>query len=114
VSIWVNWIAPLVLCEIALQWRKTGPLEAPARCLRTPDPFRVKYRETLNEAVGMVVRDRKDMDEALAILGLPEEDALKFQQLLVRELAALEIFNCARYRLGIKQTQAWIDEGRPR
>ena len=80
----------------------------------SPDPFRVKYRETLNEAVGMVVRDRKDMDEALAILGLPEEDALKFQHLLVRELAALEIFNCARYRLGIKQTQAWIDEGRPR
>ena len=80
----------------------------------SPDPFRVKYRETLNEAVGMVVRDRKDMDEALAILGLPEEDALKFQQLLVRELAALENFNCARYRLGIKQTQAWIDEGRPR
>jgi fido (protein-threonine AMPylation protein) len=80
----------------------------------SPDPFRVQYRETLHEAVGMVVRDRKDMDEALAILGLPEEDALKFQQLLVRELAALEIFNCARYRLGIKQTQAWIDEGRPR
>ena len=80
----------------------------------SPDPFRVKYRETLSEAVGMVVRDRKDMEETLAILGLPAEDALKFQQLLVRELAALEIFNCARYRLGIKQTQAWIDEGRPR
>lgn len=25
-SIWVNWIAPLVLCEITLQWKKTGPV----------------------------------------------------------------------------------------
>jgi hypothetical protein len=30
-SIWINWIAPLVLCEISLQWRKTGPLATPAR-----------------------------------------------------------------------------------
>jgi hypothetical protein len=27
---------------------------------------------------------------------------------------ALSAFNCASYRLGIKETQAWIDEGRPR
>lgn len=79
----------------------------------SPDPFRVKYREALNEAVGLVVRSRKPAAEVLVGLGLPDEDAPKFQLLLALELKALAVFNCARYRLGIKETQAWIDEGRP-
>lgn len=79
----------------------------------SPDPFRVNYREALNEAVCSVVRSRKPVAEALAGLGLPAEDGTKFQELLVLELKALAIFNCARYRLGMKETQAWIDEGRP-
>lgn len=80
----------------------------------SPDPFRIKYREALNEAVGQVVRGRKPVKEALAGLGIRAEDASKFQQLLVHELNALAVFNCARYRLGLKETQAWIEEGRPR
>ena len=79
----------------------------------SPDPFRVKYREALNEAVGMVVRGRKPEGEAFSSLGLPDEDGSKFQQLLGQELNALAAFNCARYRLSSKETQAWIDEGRP-
>jgi Fic family protein len=81
--------------------------------LGAPDPFRVKYREALHEAVGMVVRGRQPMVEALAALGLPDEDAPKLQQLLAQELKVLAVFNCARYRLGMTETQAWIDEGRP-
>lgn len=81
--------------------------------LGSPDPFRVKYREALTEAVGLVVRSRKPAAEALAGLGLPDEDASKFQLLLAQELKALAIFNCARHRLSIRDTQAWIDEGRP-
>jgi hypothetical protein len=61
----------------------------------------------------MVVRGRQSTVEALAALGLPDEDAPKFQQLLAQELGGLAVFNCARYRLGMKETQAWIDEGRP-
>lgn len=79
----------------------------------SPDPFRIKYREALNEAVGLVVIGRKPVTQALAGLGLPDEDASKFQELLARELNALTAFNCARYRLGAHETQAWIDEGRP-
>ncbi|WP_265283160.1 Fic family protein [Verminephrobacter aporrectodeae] len=79
----------------------------------SPDPFRVHYRQALNEAVGLVVRSRRPVAQALAGLGLPADDATKFEQLLAQELKALAIFNCARYRLGIKETQAWIDEGRP-
>lgn len=80
--------------------------------LGSPDPFRVKYREALNEAVGMVVRGRQPMADALVALGLPGEDAPKFHQLLAQELNVLAVFNCARYRLGMNETQAWIDEGR--
>jgi len=80
----------------------------------SPDPFRVRHRQALNEAVGLVVRGRKPVVEALAGLGLADEDASKFQALLAQELNALTAFNCARYRLGSKETQAWIDEGRPR
>ncbi len=80
----------------------------------SPDPFRVKYREALNEAVGQVVRRRASEAVAVSSLGLPEEDGSKFQELLGQELNALAAFNCARYRLGITETPAWIDEGRPR
>lgn len=80
----------------------------------SPDPFRLKYREALSEAVGLVVRGRKSEGEALACLGLPDEDGAKFRQLLRQELNALADFNCARLRLGAGETQAWIDAGRPR
>lgn len=80
--------------------------------LGAPDPFRIKYREALNEAVGMVVRGGQPMLDALVALGLPDEDAPKVGQLLAQELDALAVHNCARYRLGMKETQAWIDEGR--
>jgi Fic family protein len=80
----------------------------------SPNPFRVKYREALNEAVGQIVRRQRSEGEALAGLGLPDEDGAKFQQLLGQELNALAAFNCARYRLGVEETQAWIDKGRPR
>jgi hypothetical protein len=43
-------------------------------------PFRIKYRDALNEAVCMVVRGRQPMTEALAVLGLPDEDAGKFHK----------------------------------
>jgi hypothetical protein len=52
------------------------------------------------------------MADALVALGLSEKDAQKFQQLLAQELNALAVFNCARHRLNMKETQAWIDEGR--
>jgi hypothetical protein len=76
-------------------------------------PDRVKYRLALNDAVREVVRGRKPVEEALAGLGLPDEDAAGFQQLLVNELNALADFNCARFRLGFKETQDWVDDGRP-
>ncbi|HEX8610884.1 MAG TPA: Fic family protein [Telluria sp.] len=93
--------------------RSQAKYQAVAGSLDAPDPFRVKYREALNEAVGSVVRRRQPMAEAISALALPAEDMPRFQELLAQELNILADFNCARYRLGMKETQAWIDEGRP-
>lgn len=80
----------------------------------SPDPFRIKHREALSEAVVSVVRRRKPAAEAAAASGVPVEDLPKFEQWLAQALDALADHNCARFRLGIQETQAWLDEGRPR
>lgn len=108
-------------CDVSMavdlfEWtyrRSQTKYQAVAGALDAPDPFRVRYREALNEAVGTVVRRRQPMAEAIAALELPAEDMPRFKEMLAQELNILADFNCARYRLGMKETQAWIDEGRP-
>lgn len=109
------------LCDVSMavdlfNWmyrRSHAKYKVVMESMGSPDPFRIKYREALSEAVGRVVRSRMPSAQALAGLELPAEDAAKFHQLLALELDALGVFNCARYRLGAKETQAWIDDGRP-
>jgi fido (protein-threonine AMPylation protein) len=79
----------------------------------TPDPVRLRYREMLNEAVGLVVRDKNTLHATLAVQGVTEASAPGFQALLTDELKNLEVFNCARYRLTMTQTASWIAAGRP-
>jgi hypothetical protein len=79
----------------------------------TPDPLRAKYREHLISAVQDVVRAGHTLSEAIAAAGIPPADQLYFQTLLETELAQLEAFNCARYRLTIGKTEEWIAKGRP-
>jgi Fic family protein len=78
-----------------------------------PDPLRLRYRESLNDAIGLVVRERKPAQAAMRELGLTAEAAPGFQALLSEELRKLEVFNCARYRLTMSATEAWIAAGRP-
>lgn len=79
-----------------------------------PDPMRLRYRESLNDAIGRIVRDRLGLVDALASLGLDEARAPGFEGLLREELDKLQPYNCARYRLTMAATQGWIDAGRPR
>lgn len=79
----------------------------------TPDPVRLRYREMLNEAVGLVVRDKNTLQATLAVLDLTEASAPGFQALLTDELKNLEVFNCARFRLTMTQTASWLAAGRP-
>ncbi len=79
-----------------------------------PDPMRLRYRQALSEAIGLVVRDGKTAAEAASELGLTESSAPGFESILTDELAKLEVFNCARYRLTMAETKVWIAAGRPR
>ncbi|MDR5756615.1 Fic family protein [Caballeronia sp. LZ035] len=82
--------------------------------LGAPDPLRLRYREHLTEAVGLVVRDGRPAQQAIDELGLTEDQAPGFRAMLLDELNKLGIYNCARYRLTMAATQAWIHAGRPR
>ncbi len=93
--------------------RSIKKYEVVLESMGAPDPLRLRYRQALNDGIGMIVRDRKTADAAVAELGLPEESAKTFRSLLDEELAALEVFNCARYRLTMRMTEAWIRQGRP-
>ena len=78
-----------------------------------PDAARIRYRESLNDAIGLIVRERKPRAAALHALNLSAQTAPGFAALLLDELQKLEEFNCARYRLTMKATQLWIAAGRP-
>jgi fido (protein-threonine AMPylation protein) len=78
-----------------------------------PDPLRLRYRERLTDAIGLVVRDRKSAQAAVQELGLTEDTAPGFQAMLLDELKKLGEFNCARYRLSGPTTKAWIEADRP-
>jgi hypothetical protein len=80
------------------------------RCMRRR---RVLLRRIRLESVGAVVRDSMSVDAAMASLGLPAPDMLLFRPILLRELQALDLYNCARYRLTMTQTRQWIEAGRP-
>lgn len=77
-----------------------------------PDPFRARYREQMGEAIRDVVAQGATQTQAIAALALPAPDQAPFEALLRKELQSLEPFNCARYRLSIRLTEAWIAKGR--
>lgn len=78
-----------------------------------PDPFRARWREHLGEAIRQVVAHHTPAQAAITALALPPEDQAAFEVLLRQELARLEPFNCARYRLPIRTTEQWMASGRP-
>ncbi|MCD9120166.1 Fic family protein [Cupriavidus sp. UGS-1] len=79
-----------------------------------PDPVRLQFREALNEAIGRVVRERQTAEEAIAAMSLQEDQSEVFRTLLDAELRSLDLHNCARYRLTLRQVEQWISAGRPR
>ncbi|WP_455289793.1 Fic family protein [Cupriavidus necator] len=81
--------------------------------LGVPDPLRVRYRQALTDAVGRVVRDGKSVSDVLLELQLTEEAVPGLKAMLIEDLGKLAVFNCARYRLNMSATQAWIAAGRP-
>ena len=78
----------------------------------TPDPVRARYRQEIGDVVRRVVGGAS-LAAATQVLALDGEELATFTRVALEELAHLEIFNCARYRLSIPITQGWIAAGRP-
>jgi hypothetical protein len=77
-----------------------------------PDPLRAKYREHLGDAIRQIVVTGSTLPAAVEGLAIPNVDRPAFIELLRVELANLEPYNCARYRLTINKTEEWIANGR--
>ena len=77
-----------------------------------PDPFRLKYRDRLTKAVQLVVRDGRNLQDAVREVQLPANDQEKFCSILHIELSALTPENCARYYLSMRCAEDWITQGR--
>lgn len=94
--------------------RSIAKYQVVLEAMGSPDPFRVRHRENLSEAVQQIVRDKNPLQKVLSGIGLPAEDATAFSEMLEAELDALTPYNCARYRITLGEVQAWIERGRRR
>jgi len=79
-----------------------------------PDAFRIRQRDNLSTAMQAIVREGASLERALGTIGAPVVDTQRFRNMLVDELDGLSPYNCARYRLTLNETRAWIERGRPR
>lgn len=95
--------------------RSCARFSAIARSLGEPDPFRLRYRTLVMEAVADVVRARMDKKQAIdyirqrAVRDMPAEDQARFAEVVETELMSLHEGNFARYRLRPSEYQKWYD-----
>jgi len=93
--------------------RSCARYSAVRQSLGEPDPFRLRYRQTLMDMITTVVRDRMDKKTAGAWLShsiaekVKNEDRHRFLEIAETELMALHEGNIARYRLRPSEYQAW-------
>jgi len=78
-----------------------------------PDPFRARYRETINEVVSRIVRDRETLRAVIAEFKLPDVEAARLIEMVRGDISRLGEHNFARYRLRLKELEQWISAGRP-
>ncbi|MGH8705282.1 MAG: Fic family protein, partial [Burkholderiales bacterium] len=91
--------------------RSCDQFKAIAGALPEPDPFRLKYRAEIAEAVAHIVRAGspifpEEVDSASAGL-VPTEDRHRFVELVLAELRNLHEGNLARYRLRLSEYLPW-------
>lgn len=81
--------------------------------LAEPDPFLVKYRDLRKETVVLVVKKRMDKVSATACIRekakqqVPLQDRPRFIETVETELMGLHEGNIVRYRLQLKDFEAW-------
>jgi hypothetical protein len=83
------------------------------RQLGEPDPFRMRYRAAVAEAVAFVVRGSLDKQHAADLArmraqeGIEQADRLRFVEVVETELMSLHEGNIARYRLRPSEYENW-------
>jgi len=93
--------------------RSCARYSAVQQSLGEPDPFRLRYRSLIAEAVAEVVRGRKDKKKAILLIrkraekGVNRGDRARFVEVVETELMSLHEGNIARYRLRPAEYQAW-------
>lgn len=80
--------------------------------LPEPDPFRLKYRTTLREVIGSIIKDGKK--PTLGVIRkqarrlVPANDLLRFCEVALQDLQGLHEGNIARYGLRPSEFRAWL------
>ncbi|MDE3055297.1 MAG: Fic family protein [Verrucomicrobiota bacterium] len=83
------------------------------KILGDPDPFLIKYRNQRKELISFIVKQRMDKLSATEYIQkeskkkVPVQDQLRFIEIIERELMGLHKGNIARYRLQLKEFDAW-------
>ncbi len=73
------------------------------------NPFRLRYREKMSDAMQMIVRQALSPEYAAKQCDLPDADYHEFLTLLMAELPLLKIHNCSRYRLSMAEVKRWLE-----
>ena len=92
--------------------RSSARYSAVRQSLGEPDPFRLRYRESLAETVAHVVRAGMNRDQAIAFIHtqadtVDKQDQPRFVEVAETEVMSLHEGNIARYRLRPSEYTAW-------
>lgn len=93
--------------------RSCARYSAVRQSLGEPDPFRIRYRSQITEAVSEVVLARMSKVQAIALVRscaaehIPPADQERFVEVTETQLMSLHEGNMARYRLRPSEFQAW-------
>jgi Fic family protein len=93
--------------------RSCARYSAVRRSLGDPDPFRLRYRTLVADAVAEIVHGGLDKRAAAAFIkqratgGVPQEDRARFIEVVETEVIGLHEGNIARYRLRPSEYQTW-------
>jgi hypothetical protein len=98
--------------------RSSARYSALRRSLGEPDPFRLRYRIAIADAVAAVVRagmDKKAASDSIkqrAAAEIPQDDRARFVEVVETEIMNLHEGNIARYRLRPSEYRAWVNTWR--
>jgi hypothetical protein len=92
---------------------KANKYAAIKQAIGQPDLFRLRYRDSIRNAIAEVIQDRLDKKLAgprigqLATLHVPPEDQPRFIEVAESELIGMHEGNFARYRIKPSEYYAW-------